>query len=539
MCAIGHAHIDVAWLWPLAQTRQKTARTFSTALRMMERYPSYRFISSQAQLYQYIQQDYPEVLAQIQERVREGRWEVNGGTWVEMDTNVTSGESLVRQFLYGRQFFRELFGQDGTILWLPDVFGYSGALPQIIQQAGMRYFMTTKISWNQYNRFPYDTFYWQGIDGTRVLTHFATTPSDTWFYTYNGYLRPKEVQGTWDANSGHAFTDEVLMSYGFGDGGGGPTPDMVEQGVRLANTPGAPQLVMDTAQAFFERLEDKVADKALPVWNGELYLEYHRGTLTSQAQNKRANRKSEILYHQAEAVAAAAALLGEPYPSQELLRGWRLILLNQFHDILPGSSIRPVYEDCTRDYAEIRAIGEQVRDGSAAAIARRATNDSHALVVFNTNSFALTDLVTLSTPEGLATPVLIDCSTGNRLLIQAVEHGWLALVPDIPAYGYKVLAWQDAAGTVKVEVPGELTVSSSHIETPFLRLMLAPDGSLASCYDKHAQREVLADGQRGNLLQAFEDKPLGNDAWISTFFTLTSAGRSTTSRAFAWWKAVR
>lgn len=518
--AIGHAHIDVAWLWTLAQTRQKTARTFSTALRLMERYPTYHFISSQAQLYQYIQQDYPGLLAEIQQRVKEGRWEVNGGAWVEMDTNVTSGESLVRQFLYGRQLFRELFGTDGDILWLPDVFGYSGALPQLIVRAGLRYFMTTKISWSQYNRFPYDTFNWQGIDGTQVLTHFATTPSNNWFYTYNGDLNPAKVLGTWAANTGKELTDEVLMSYGWGDGGGGPTAEMIEKGVRLADHPGAPQVVLGTANGFFHSLEAKLEGQRVPVWDGELYLEYHRGTLTSQAQNKRANRKSEVLFHQTEALASAASLIGEPYPRQPLKQGWELILLNQFHDILPGSSIHAVYEDCARDYAQIAALGQGVQQTAAKALARHIAGapGSERIVVFNTLGWDVTDLVEVQPPTDLKEPTLVDMTTGIATPVQRLTESGrcLALVSGVPSYGFRSYRWQEGRGAG--QQPTALLIDSGMIETPFLRINLDQSGHITSCFDKLAKREVLAVGQRANVLQAFEDKPLGNDAWDIDIF---------------------
>ncbi|NLD72238.1 MAG: alpha-mannosidase, partial [Chloroflexi bacterium] len=389
--AIGHAHIDVAWQWTLAQTRQKTARTFSTVLRLMERYPEYHFIGSQAQLYRFIEEDHPEILEEIRRRADEGRWEVNGATWVEMDTNVTSGESLVRQFLYGRRYFREVLGHEGDVLWLPDVFGYSGALPQIIRRAGITYFMTTKISWNQYNRFPYDTFYWVGIDGTPVLTHFVTTPSNNWFYTYNGALTPEVIQGTWEQNRSKDITDEILMTYGYGDGGGGPTAEMLETGRRLTRHPGAPQVVLGRANDFFHELDARIQGQRVPRWEGELYLEYHRGTLTSQAQVKRANRKSEILFHQAEAAAAAASLLGETYPAEALRQGWETILLNQFHDIIPGSSIRAVYEDADDDYARVAEIGGLVRQDALAAVAARIEGGA-GVVVFNALGWPRTDL---------------------------------------------------------------------------------------------------------------------------------------------------
>lgn len=518
--AIGHAHIDVAWLWSLAQTREKAARTFSTVLRLMERYPDYHFIGSQAQLYQFIAEDHPELLDEIRLRAAEGRWEVNGATWVEMDTNVTGGESLVRQFLYGRRYFQEVLGYEGDVLWLPDVFGYSGALPQIIRRAGISYFMTTKISWNQYNRFPYDTFQWVGIDGTPVLTHFVTTPSSSWFYTYNGSLTPEVVKGTWEQNRSKDITDEILMTYGHGDGGGGPTAEMLEVGQRLANYPGAPRVVLGTANGFFQELHARLQGKPVPAWEGELYLEYHRGTLTSQAQIKRDNRKSEILFHQAEAAAAAAALLGAPYPAEALRQGWEIILRNQFHDIIPGSSIREVYEDSAREFARVGEIGSAARARALQAIAARAAGPAE-IVVFNALGWARTDLVELPLPEGgVDGKTLVDVATGQPVATQAVLGGdgqpaVLALLTDVPAYGYRTYRW--TAGTPAVQ-GAALRVSEAAIETPFLRLTLDGQGHFSSIYDVRAGREVLADGERGNVLQAFEDKPLAHDAWDIDIF---------------------
>ncbi len=521
--AIGHAHIDVAWLWPLAQTRQKTARTFSTALRLMERYPDYHFISSQAQLYAFIQEDYPEMLEEIRRRAAEGRWEVNGATWVEMDTNVTGGESLVRQFLYGRRYFREVLGTEGDVLWLPDVFGYSGSLPQIIRRAGISHFMTTKISWSQYNRFPYDTFWWRGIDGTPVLTHFVTTPCGHWFYTYNGDLTPDNVLGTWRENRSKDITDQVLMTYGYGDGGGGPTAQMVEIGERLEDHPGAPRVTLGRANDFFLDLSERVCEKQVPEWVGELYLEYHRGTLTSQAQNKRANRKSEILFHQAEAASAAASLLGEPYPADDLLAGWKLILLNQFHDIIPGSSIRAVYEDSAKQYADVAGIGTRARGAALQAIASRiATPRTGAPVsVFNTQGWERTDLVTLPAPDSEDGPqTIVDVETGKTIQTQPIVDGKgqarvLALVREVPSYGYRTLRWQDNQGD---ETTSELRVSPTEIDTPFLHITLDDAGHIVTCYDKRAKRDVLEEGEAANVLQAFEDKPLAHDAWDIDIF---------------------
>ncbi|MDO5733509.1 MAG: alpha-mannosidase, partial [Eubacteriales bacterium] len=311
--AVGHTHIDIAWLWTLAVTADKSVRSFSTVLELMRQFDDYIFMSSQAQLYQYVERLAPDLLEEIKERVREGRWEVEGATWVEPDCNLSSGEGLVRQFLYGQRFFREHFDKTCRILWLPDVFGYSAALPQIIKKSGCDYFMTTKIAWNDTNRLPYDSFEWKGIDGSRVLTHFAPTreynrlgdffPSEVGtFTTYNGMLNETQVKGAWQRYGNKDLNSEVLSSYGWGDGGGGTTVEMIERGRRLQRgLRGLPRVQFSTALDFFKKLEADVSGKRdLPVWDGELYFEYHRATLTSMAENKRNNRHSEFALQDAE-----------------------------------------------------------------------------------------------------------------------------------------------------------------------------------------------------------------------------------------------
>ena len=306
---VGHAHIDVAWLWPLSQTRRKVARTFSTALRLMEQYPEFIFTQSQPQLYQYIADDHPELMAQIKERVAEGRWETIGGMWVEADCNLTGAEALARQFLLGRRYFLETFGQrESPILWLPDVFGYAWQLPQLILEAGLSYFVTAKLSWNQYNRIPYDQFWWQGLDGARILTYFITTSKPGWWgATYSADLSPEEIIATWDGSQQKEQSNEFMIAYGHGDGGGGPTRAMLDRSRDMASHPGLPKVRLSTAIDFMEKLERESGEK-LPAWNGELYLELHRGTYTSQARNKRENRKCEFLLHDAEFLAAWASL---------------------------------------------------------------------------------------------------------------------------------------------------------------------------------------------------------------------------------------
>ena len=331
---IGHTHIDVAWWWTVSQTREKTARSFSTVLKLMDEYPDYKFMSSQPQLYVFLKERYPEVYAKIKERVKEGRWIPEGGMWLEADCNLTSGESLVRQFLYGKKFFKDEFDIDSKILWLPDVFGYSGALPQIMKECGIEYFMTTKLAWNQIDKFPHDTFMWKGIDGTGILTHLITTPGvgqdvkQTHFTTYNGMLDADAVIGAWDRYQNKDLNNEVLICYGFGDGGGGPTRQMLECSSRLEKgIAGIPKVVQESPVEYFERLDERVRNhKRLPVWEGELYFEYHRGTLTSMGRNKKGNRKSELAMMDLELLSVLAQEKGVSYPKDELDRMWKIVL---------------------------------------------------------------------------------------------------------------------------------------------------------------------------------------------------------------------
>lgn len=517
--AVGHTHIDVAWLWTLDQTRKKTARSFATVLQLMDQYPDYVFMSSQPQLYRFLQQDYPAVYERVRERIAEGRWETEGGMWVEADCNLTSGESLVRQFLYGKRFFREQFGTDNRILWLPDVFGYSAALPQIMKKAGIDYFMTTKINWNQYNQIPADTFWWEGIDGSAVLTHFITTadhapvPSKSFFSTYNGHLAPAPVMRGWHRYQDKQIHNEILVAYGYGDGGGGTTEDMIERGRRMAaGIPGCPRVRMETARRYFDRTRDQLQDSPwLKRWVGELYFEYHRGTYTSMARNKRDNRRSELLYQDAELLAALAAqVCGQPYPAGELAKGWEKILLNQFHDILPGSSIEPVYLDSSRDYQEILARGQQVRDQALDLLAGQVGSGGPAILVFNTTGFDQAAIAELPWPAGEPLPE-IQTASGLPVQLQRSGDRLLLDVPDVPAKGYVCLP----LGEQPVTRPGStsLSIGPRHLENRFWSIDLDEKARICRLYDKKRQREVLSPGSLANRLRAYEDKPMGNDNW--------------------------
>jgi alpha-mannosidase len=514
---VGHAHIDVAWLWTLGQTVRKSGRTFSNVLRLMEQYPDYKFSQSQAQLYQYTEQYYPEIFAGIKERVREGRWEPMGGTWVEPDCNAIGAESLARQFLLGRGYFRKHFGDvDTPVLWLPDTFGYSWALPQLIKQAGMKYFITHKMSWNQYNQMPNQILWWQGLDGTRVLTHFLTTPSN-WIYlphstTYNAVVSAQEIFGTWNNFHQKETHNELITAYGYGDGGGGPTREMIENIEQLEHFPGAPRVRYGTVREFMERIENEIADD-LPVWNGEFYLEYHRGTYTSQSRNKRNNRKSEFLLHDAEFLASWAALAtGYEYPHGDINQAWELICLNQFHDILPGSSIGPVYVDSTKDYQTIRELGEKVRDGALNALAQTLPAGSTVMAV-NSTSFAGRRVGFL---EGSIAP-LADTS-GNALLTQPVTGGTLVEMRDLQPYSITPLRAGTGASPSAGSLSATQTADQIVLENTLLRVELNAAGDITRIYDKQANREVLPAGETANLLLAFEDRPMNFDAWDIDIF---------------------
>lgn len=340
---VGHTHIDVAWLWRLKHTREKAQRSFSTVLRLMEQYGEYIFLQTQPQLYQYIKNDCPELYQVIKQRVDEGRGEADGGMWVEADCNISSGEALVRQFLYGTRFFEREFGKKCEYLWLPDVFGYSWALPQILKLCDIRTFMTTKISWNQFNTIPDDLFFWRGIDGSEILTYFVDTPEEdqdinSRYSTYNGRMTPHSVLGSVRKFKNKELSKDTLISYGYGDGGGGVTRDMLEMQRAMDIIPGLPHVKTARAGDFFRKIHENVekTDRYVHTWDGELYLEYHRGTYTSQAYNKRMNRYLENKLVQIEWLSSLAYMKGGEYASKELKDSWECVLLHQFHDIIPG-----------------------------------------------------------------------------------------------------------------------------------------------------------------------------------------------------------
>ncbi|AQQ69677.1 Mannosylglycerate hydrolase [Limihaloglobus sulfuriphilus] len=506
--AIGHSHIDVAWLWPLAQTRNKCRRSFSTVMALMDEHRDYVFTQSQPQLYQYVLEDSPQLFEKIRQKVKQDRWEPIGGMWVEADCNISGAESLARQFLLGRGFFAEHFGQDADspILWLPDVFGYSANLPQIIKLAGMEYFFTIKISWNQYNSLPYDSFWWQGIDGTKVLAHLGTTreSSDEREVTYNSMATPNQFYNTWAFCKQKEFHTDLMCCYGYGDGGGGPTREMLENIEHCNNMPGMPRVKHSKAIEFFDRLKEKSSDK-LPIWNGELYLEYHRGTYTTQAANKKNNRRSEFGLHDAEFLSSLASVLDSDYkyPADSFTRAWQLVCLNQFHDIIPGSSIAEVYRDSDRDYAEVADI---VGETSRAAIDVVCSKSHADILLINPASAARNDAAVID--AAIDDNQHLEDSCGNPVLSQKTENGMLIDCKGLN--GFEVRRLSIAGGSLDAE---NVSVTDRTLENSFVRVCLNDAGDIESIYDKKHCREIIPDGCIANEMLAFEDRPISYDAW--------------------------
>jgi len=491
---IGHTHIDVAWRWTLAQTVEKSQRSFATVIELMRLYPEYTFMSSQPQLYKYVKEEDPALYEEIKKKVAEGRWEVEGAMWLEADCNLISGESFVRQIVHGKKFMKDEFGVDSKTLWLPDVFGYSAAMPQILKKCGVQNFVTSKISWNETNTLPYDTFMWEGIDGTEIFTNFITAQNanpnhatDN-FTTYVGDITPSMVLGAWDRYQQKEYSNEAVVTFGYGDGGGGPTRQMLERYRRLQyGLPGLPKARMANSADWLNDTRKNFEENAallqrLPRWVGELYLEFHRGTYTSMAKNKKNNRKSEFALQQAEALCAADALLnGGDTHDAELYNAWEVVLRNQFHDIIPGSSIFEVYEDSDKEYAGVMATADAVRDEKLASLQANVKTDG-GVFVYN--------------PLGFARKA------------QVVVDGKTVETEEIPALGWTVVKAE--------EKPCRVEISGSRISNDYYDITLDAAGRIEKLYDKRFDRDVLLPGQKGNEIQIFEDFPRQYDNWEIT-----------------------
>lgn len=454
--SVGHAHIDTAWLWPLRETRRKVARTFSNVVELADEDPSLVFAASSAQQYKWLKENYPDVFAGVKRKIADGQFVPVGGMWVECDANLPGGESLVRQFVQGSKFFKEATGVVSPVAWLPDSFGYSGAFPQIARLAGCKYFLTQKISWNDTNTFPHHSFLWQGIDGTEIFTHFP--PSDT----YNSNASPADVARSEKQYSEKGKGSSSLLLFGWGDGGGGPTREMLAAAKLQANLEGSPRVNIVSPVEFFEHAEAELSDP--PRWVGELYLELHRGTSTSETNTKQGNRRSESLLREAELWATAAAVQANaPYPYDELEDIWQKVLLYQFHDILPGSAIAWVYAEVERSYRQIEIQLERIIADSIATLA----------------------------------------GTGDDRM--AANAGPIAQL----GVASSAISKPDEPKPVNVVRDGEQVTLS----TDAVSFTVDGEGRVVSAYDKRAGRESIDPSMPGNVLQLFVDAPAQWDAW--------------------------
>jgi alpha-mannosidase len=495
--AVGHAHLDTAWLWPLSETIRKCARTFSSQIDLIEKYPDYIFGASQAQHYVFVKKYYPSLYEKIKEKVAEGKWEVQGGMWVEADCNIISGESMVRQILYGKNFFKDEFNQDIKNLWLPDVFGYSAAMPQILKKSGLDYFITQKISWSQFNKFPHHTFTWRGIDGTEVITHFP--PEDN----YNSQLKPNKLKYAEENFQEKAFLDEFITLFGIGDGGGGPTEEIIETGLRQKDLDGSPKVDFGNAQQMLDRLEKK--KDILPTWVGELYFELHRGTLTTQAYNKKMNRYIELKLRELEILFSMLSL--DNYPTEIFDNMWKKLLLNQFHDIIPGSSITPVYEDSRKDYESLSSQAEQLKQELENHLFDKTKNN---LCLINTLSLQHARPIEL--PGNWKGFEVID-DAGNKILTQNEKNRSVVLLEIQPL------------SAINIKRGKKITKAETHkheaefvLENDFVRYELDDNGLIISAYDKEANKQILAEGKKGNVISIYEDRPVNWDAWDIDIF---------------------
>ena len=491
--AVGNAHLDLAWLWPMQETVRKTSRTFAQQLRLLEQYPTYRYLQSQPAAYEMCRVHYPELFQRILHAAEEGRWIPEGAMWVEPDTNMTSGESLLRQVLHGKRYFREVFGVNSVVLWLPDSFGYSAALPQILKGTGVRYLVTQKIFWsyNDGEQFPYHYFTWQGADGTEIDTFLPTS------YTYE--TTPRELCETWKGRVQKRGLDAFLLPFGYGDGGGGPSRDHIEYLLREKDLEGMPRVKMAGPTAFFEDMEKRGGPRDR--YAGELYFSAHRGVYTSQADIKKGNRKSELALREAEMWGALAGAKGFAYPQERMEATWKKLLLNQFHDILPGSSIGPVYEKARADHRRIIEEADAVKKEALTALSR-----GEGFSVFNSLSFPRQGLIPL--PERFANGAVTD--HGEPVPVQRTTNGLLGRVsvPSCGAVSLTAARIQEAAADTAF---ARLTETGAVLENRFVHAELNRRGEAISFVDQQTGREFAAGPM--NRLLAYKDVPRVFDAW--------------------------
>ena len=528
---VGHTHIDVAWLWPVCQTREKMIRSMSTAVQLLDRNPDFVFMYNQCILFDWLREDAPDLYARIKQHVSTGAFEVEGAMWLEPDVNIASGESLVRQILWGVRFQQKEFGVTPRILWLPDTFGYSAALPQIMRKSGLDFFVTSKLSWNDTNRMPYDSFVWQGIDGSEVDTFLITTQKDSNPSIRTNYgpdLDVSNVIGAWNRYEPKDLGEEVLVPYGHADGGGGPTQEMIEVIRRMERgVPGLPKVKHEGLVLFANRMREKMANEAkpFPKWVGELYFEFHRGTLTSLAKNKRYNRLAENRMQDVEFLAALNVISGSSsdHSGVEIEKFWRVILLNQFHDILPGSSIGPVYEVTDTEYSVLMLDSQKHMNSRIDSL----FGSRDLVAIINSTGFDRhRELLRISAEEigpladSIKSIVTEKSSSEVQLSVGADGQNYLISRPEIvEATSATPIVFSPNPET---KFQTDLSVSESHLENSQIRISLNDAGEINSIFDKIARREVLKSGTLGNRLVAFQDRPVDWDCWdIDWYFDET------------------
>lgn len=486
----GHSHLDVAWLWTVKEIHRKCARTFSNNVSLMKAYPDFKFTQSQAAVYSYVKEHYPEIFEDVKKFVKNGQWEITGNTWVEADTNIASGESLIRQLLYGREFFMQEFGISSDIYWLPDCFGFTAALPQVIKKSGMKYFLTSKLQYNDTNEFPLSVFKWRSHSGDEVISYMQKVH-------YEGEADAGYIRDTRKTNRQNDIVDASMGMFGYGDGGGGCTFDMVEKVRRFQKLPGLPKVRVGQANDFFAAIE-KDAD-ALPVWDGEMYYENHRGTFTSQAFVKKNNRKGEYMLRNAEMLSLIAGI----YDKNRLEKIWKLLLTNQFHDILPGTSIEEVFINTREEYALMNKEGEEIISDALAVLSKKAANGENSVVVWNMLPYEITAPVKVSIPEGYFGVK----DTSGKEMAATISDGKLEFIAEnVPPMGYKVFKLCSEANEEDA-----VLADTSFLENKFLRAEFDENGQLTALINKKIGKNILLG--KGNRLSVSHDKPIHESAW--------------------------
>ena len=497
---VASTHIDVAWLWQYKDTIRKSGRSALNQFRLMDRYPEYEFSMSQPSVYNYIKEVYPDVFAEIKRRVAAGSWRLVGPMWVESDLNLSGAETLIREFLYGHAFFRKEFGRSTDMCWIPDSFGFPANLPQIFAKCGMKNFYTTKVRWQAANDFPYNVFVWEGLDNSQLL---ATIPKTQGYY--NGFINPGQVQFASDNMQQKGLWDKTLLVYGFGDGGGGPTEDMLNNYRKMQNYPGMPKTHLTRVEDYFGELE-AVREK-LPVWKGELCVETHQGTYSTIAENKRANRYAEMAYRRLDLLAAMAGYSGTDAAYDEIRKYWKDMLLMQFHDVLPGSSINAVYDDTGRMYADVFAYAEGKQKELLADVFAPAEN-SDAVTVFNPNSFTANAYVPVD--AALAGSALSDGVYTANVLPDGCGN-YVFRVQDLAGFASRTYRKTDAVPAAD-RVTLTQTGGGIAVETPFFTFTVAADGTLQNFRDKR-DGTLWSSGAGLNRFVTYKDGPEIEDAW--------------------------